>query len=66
MPGKPQSNYPFIGITSQQVKEVGATSCGEQQFYGTNYDQGSCGIQPPQRVMLPNEIDRMALLQPFN
>jgi len=60
MPGKPQVNYPFEGITSQQVKAVGATACAEQQFYGQNYDLGSCGPQPQQRVLLDNgSMDRM-------
>jgi hypothetical protein len=54
MPGRPQINYPFEGITSQQIKAVGGTACAEQQFYGTNYTQGSCGPQPPQRVLLSN------------
>lgn len=42
LPGRPQADYPFIGITSQQAKEAGITKCAEQQFYGPNYDQGSC------------------------
>jgi hypothetical protein len=54
MPGKPQSNYPFEGITSQQVKAVGASSCGEQQFYGPNNNLGSCGPQPQQQVLRNN------------
>jgi hypothetical protein len=54
MPGRPQPNYPFDGITSQQVKAVGATACAEQQFYGPNYTEGNCGPQPPQRVLLSN------------
>ena len=54
MPGKPQLNYPFNGITSQQVKAVGATACGEQQFYGPNYTLGNCGTQPQQTVLLDN------------
>jgi hypothetical protein len=57
---KPQSNYPFIGITSQQVKAVGAGDCGEQQFYGPNYEKGSCGSQPQQQVLLDNNSNRMA------
>lgn len=48
---KPQQNYPFTGITSQDVKNVGATACGENQFYGRNYDKGSCGKPPIQRVL---------------
>lgn len=59
-PGRPQSNYPFEGITSQQVKAVGATACAEQQFYGANYKEGSCGPQPQQRVLLDNDSNRMA------
>lgn len=54
LPGKPQSNYPFDGITSQQVKAVGATACGEQQFYGPNYKDGGCGTSPQQMVLLSN------------
>ncbi len=54
MPGKPQNNYPFEGITSQQIKAVGGASCGEQQFYGANYVNGSCGPQPVQRVLVNN------------
>lgn len=54
MPGKPQQNYPFDGITSQQVKMVGAAECGPQMFYGANYDKGSCGPQPQQHVLLNN------------
>jgi hypothetical protein len=53
-PGRPQINYPFEGITSQQMKAVGGLSCGEQQFYGPNYTEGSCGPQPQQRVLLNN------------
>lgn len=60
MPGKPQSNYPFVGITSQEVKLVGAAACGEQQFYGSNNTLGSCGPSPPQRVLLDNDSDRLA------
>lgn len=51
LPGKPQENYPFTGITSQNIKDVGATRCGEQQFYGPTYTEGSCGPNAPQRVM---------------
>jgi hypothetical protein len=56
MMGKPpgQPNYPFMGPTSQQMKAVGATACAENQFYGVNYDQGSCGTMPAQQVMLNN------------
>jgi hypothetical protein len=60
MPGRPQSNYPFEGITSQQVKAVGAASCGEQLFWGANYNKGSCGSQPQQQVLLSSPTDRMA------
>ena len=38
-PGEP--NYPFTDVTSQQVFNVN-NHCGEQQFSGPNYDQGSC------------------------
>lgn len=54
MPGKPQSDYPFIGITSQQIKAVGATECGEQQFYGPRYTEGSCGKPSPLTVLKDN------------
>lgn len=54
MPGKPQNNYPFDGITSQEVKAVGAAECGPQMFYGPNYDQGSCGPSAPQQVLFDN------------
>jgi hypothetical protein len=54
MPGRPQQNYPFEGITSQQMKAVGGTECAEQQFWGPNYTDGSCGSQPQQRVLLNN------------
>lgn len=40
--GKPQPDYPFTDITSQQINSVGASSCGPQFFSGQNYDQGSC------------------------
>jgi hypothetical protein len=68
MPGRPQNNYPFEGITSQQVKAVGATACAEQQFYGANYTNGSCGPQPPQRVLLDNNSNsnRMDRMMPFS
>jgi len=52
--GRPQPNYPFEGITSQQVKAVGAAPCGPQMFYGPNYTEGSCGPQPRQQVLLDN------------
>jgi len=55
MPGRPQQNYPFKGITSQQVRAVGASACGEQQFYGPNYTSGNCGPQPRQIVLLDND-----------
>ena len=56
MLGKPpmEPNYPFQGTTSQQVKAVGATACGENEFYGFNYTEGNCGYQPRQRVLLDN------------
>jgi hypothetical protein len=62
LPGKPQMNYPFDGITSQQVKDVGASPCGEQMFYGPNYTEGSCGRQPSQQVLVDNTLrnNRMA------
>lgn len=49
-----QDNYPFIGTTSQMIKDVGASACGPNQFYGYNYDKGDCGPQPKQTVMLNN------------
>jgi hypothetical protein len=54
LPGRPQPNYPFEGITSQQMKAVGGTACAEQQFYGPNYVNGSCGSQPQQMVLRNN------------
>lgn len=51
-PGKPPTPdgeiYPFTGVTSQQVNEVGASACGSQFFYGTTLDQGSCPPSYPQ------------------
>jgi hypothetical protein len=43
-PGKPpgQQDYPFAGITSQQVVAVGAAPCGPQFHYGMQYTEGSC------------------------
>jgi hypothetical protein len=58
--GRPQSNYPFEGVTSQQVKAVGAASCGPQEFWGPDYIQGGCGPQPRQNVLLDNGSDKMA------
>jgi hypothetical protein len=51
--GKPSNepNYPFEGPTSEDIKRVGAAACGPNMFYGPNYDQGSCGTQPQQRVL---------------
>lgn len=54
MPGKPQPNYPFTDITSQQVKAVGGTECAEQQFWGPNYTMGSCQTPPQQQVLINN------------
>jgi hypothetical protein len=39
-------NYPFFGTTSQDIEAAGAAWCGPNNFYGLNYDQGSC--TPPQ------------------
>ena len=39
-PGQP--DYPFVGVTSQQIESVGALACGPQNFYGINLDQGFC------------------------
>ena len=50
-PGRPQPNYPFKDITSQQISAVGAGNCGPQFFSGPNYDQGSCP-SVTQRVLL--------------
>jgi hypothetical protein len=49
-PEKPegQPNYPFMGITSQQIASVGAAPCGPQFFSGVNYDKGSCPDIKPQ------------------
>lgn len=49
---KPLDNYPFGGVMSQDVKNVGATECGENQFYGRNYTEGSCGAPPKQRMFV--------------
>jgi hypothetical protein len=49
-----QDNYPFIGTTSQMVKDIGMANCGPNQFYGYNYDKGDCGPQAKQRVLLDN------------
>lgn len=51
--GKPpmENRYPFVGPTSQNIKSVGATACAENEFYGPNYTDGSCGPQPPQNVL---------------
>ncbi len=35
------STYPFVDVTSQQVFAVN-NHCGPQEFYGINYDKGSC------------------------
>ncbi len=35
-------DYPFVGPTSIDIRNVGALSCGPNQFYGPNYDRGSC------------------------
>lgn len=55
MPGKPQPDYPFEGITSQQIKAVGAGNCLPQMFYGPNYTDGGCGQPPKQYVLLDND-----------
>jgi len=51
-PGKPsnQPDYPFVGITSQQVVGVGADSCGPQFFGGMNNDIGSCPVINPKML----------------
>jgi len=61
MTGRPQPNYPFEGPTSQQMKAAGIASCGENLFWGPNYDQGSCGAQPPQTVLLDNYKNNNAM-----
>ena len=58
--GKPQSDYPFHGVTSQQLYNVGASSCGEQFFYGANNELGSCPPKAPQMVLLDNDTNKMA------
>ncbi len=44
LPNEP--NYPFRGPYSKDVAAVGALSnnCGPNNFYGPNYDQGSCDV----------------------
>ena len=61
-PGLPpgQSNYPYPGITSQQVFAVGADNCGPTYFYGKNYDKGSC--PPYEQTMLQNNNQQLPLL----
>jgi hypothetical protein len=51
--GKPSNepNYPFEGPTSEDVMAVGAAACGPNMFYGPNYEKGSCGKMPEQRVL---------------
>jgi hypothetical protein len=51
-PTKPprEQNYPFLGPYSQNMEAVGAAVCGENNFYGPRYDQGSCSN--PQNTML--------------
>ena len=46
-----EPDYPFSGPTSYDIKSVGATACAENQFYGPNYDKGSCGQVPKQQVL---------------
>jgi hypothetical protein len=48
LPGKPQEDYPFVDITSQQIVGVGAAPCGSQFFSGPSYQYGSCPPQVPQ------------------
>lgn len=45
-PTKPQPNYPFNGISSQDVVKVGAADCLSQFYYGKGMLEGSC---PPAR-----------------
>jgi len=61
-PGLPpnQINYPYPGVTSQQVVAVGATPCGPTEFYGKKYDQGSCG--PVNQTMLTKNNSQIPLL----
>jgi hypothetical protein len=46
-----EPEYPFNGPYSQDIISVGSASCGPNMFYGDNYDQGSCGPQPPMRML---------------
>jgi len=59
--GKPigQANYPFDGISSQQVVAVGATNCGPQNFSGPLFDQGSCPPVKLQVLTNPNNTKQM-------
>lgn len=56
--GKPPNeyDYPFSGPTTQDIKAVGAASCGPNNFYGENYDKGSCGTQPQQRMFVGPQV----------
>ena len=45
-----EPNYPFVGPYSQDVVAVGADTCGPNNFYGDNYDKGTC--QKPLNKML--------------
>lgn len=47
-PEQNPNDYPFIGTTSRQIFDVGASACATQEFYGPNYDKGSCPVQTPQ------------------
>lgn len=39
-----EPNYPFVGPYSQDIVAVGADTCGPNNFYGDNYDKGSCAL----------------------
>lgn len=56
-PGKPpgQPDYPFVGITSQQIVGVGADNCGPQFFGNLNNTpiDGGCPVINP--TMLQND-----------
>jgi hypothetical protein len=41
-PGKPQPDYPFNDITSQELYSVGAAECGSQFYTGARMDEGEC------------------------
>ena len=45
-----ENEYPFVGPYSQQVRAVGSSTCGDNFFFGSRFDQGYC--QDPPNTML--------------